>query len=374
MNKPVDDQSNDQPGDDNQPGKEKPGKKRPNKAIIIILIVAIGLFLFLIIYTLYEPAAKPATAQVFDKTSTPTLVLSPTCQPNMELATQAGLNPPTKLIVIVYDTKIKVIPELDFSNGEKTTDVATFVSKIIPDLMGPGDEISVFQLGYSTYPAARVTRQYSYLTIYPQLYVAPKYATLSPLPPTGVPTPGYGEVATKNAFIGTSTARAVLEAANSASYNCQVLYYNANIRSTATAWEQSQVADINSVSTAEVGDFATVSPGNENLSELAFGGLYYGLFFATVDIKSDCAKYDECDLVIVDDLRVYGKHNPQNLPIALNGVNLYVIMPNCRDINQPDCAELQTYWTAEFQGFGINNITYWNGARAELNLLSKIGR
>jgi hypothetical protein len=181
-------------------------------------------------------------------------------------------------------------------------------------------------------------------------------------------------VATKNAFIGTSTARAVVEAANSASYNCQVLYYNANVRSTATAWRQMQVADVNNISTAEVSDFATVTPGKLNLSELVYGGLYYGLYFASVDFKADCAKYDECDLVIVDDLHVYGKHNPQNLPIALNGVNLYVIEPDCRDINQPDCADLQSYWTSEFQGFGVNNILYWNGIRAELNLVGKIGR
>ena len=292
----------------------------------------------------------------------------------MELATQAGLNPPTKLIVIVYDPKSKVIPELDLASGQKLTDIPTFVSKMIPDVMGPGDEVSVFQLGYDTYTASRVTRQYSYLTIYPQLYVAPSYATLTPLPPTGVPTPGYGEIATKNAFIGTSTARAIYEAANSAAYNCQVLYYNSNIRSTATAWKQAQVQDNQSISTAEISDFATVSPGNENLTELVYGGLYYGLYFASVDIKSDCAKYDECDLVIVDDLHYYGKHNPDNLPIALKGVNMYVIMPQCRDLNQPDCADLQTYWTTEFQGFGASNITYWNGIRAELNLLGKIGR
>ena len=373
MNNTIDNLSDEQPGKE-QPSKEQPGKKRSNKAIIIILIVAIVLFLFLIIYTMYKPAAKPAETQVVGKTSTPTMVLSPTCQPNIELATQAGLNPPTKLIVIVYDARVKIIPELDLSNGEKITDVAAFVSKIIPDLMGPGDEISVFQLGYSTYPAARVTRQYSYLTIYPQLYVAPSYSTLTALPPTGVPTPGYGEIATKNAFIGTATARALYEAANSAAYNCQVLYYNANIRSTATAWKQQQVQDNQTISTAAINDFATVSPGKENLTELVYGGLYYGLYFASVDIKSDCAKYDECDLVIVGDLRVYGKHNPNNLPIALKGVNTYVIMPNCRDLNQPNCADLQTYWTTEFEGFGVTNITYWNGVRAEYNLLGKLGR
>jgi len=363
MDNPVDLQNN-----------KQPSKKQPAKPIIVFLIVAIGLFLFLIIFTIYKPAAKPAATQVVNRTSTASPVLTPTCQANMLLATQAGLNPPTKLIVIVYDPLAKVIPELDLSNGAKITNIPSFVSKIIPDLMGTGDEISVFQLGYDSYTAARVTRQYSYLTIYPQLYVAPSYSTLTALPPTGVPTPGYGEIATKNAFIGTATARAVVEAANSASYNCQVLYYNANIRSTATAWKQMQVEDNNSISTAEVGDFATVTPGHQNLSELVYGGLYYGLYFASVDIKSDCAKYDECDLVIVDDLHVYGKHNPEQLPIALKGVNVYVIMPNCRDINQPDCASLQSYWETEFQGFGASNIVYWNGVRAEYNLLGKIGR
>jgi len=339
-----------------------------------VLIVAIVLFLGLIFYTMYKPADKPARAQVATVSSTPSPVLSPTCQPNIQLATQAGLIPPTKLVVVLYDPSAQVIPELDFANGSKTTNITSFVSKIIPDLLGPGDEVSVFQLGYDTYTAARVTRQYSYLTIYPQLYVAPSYSTLTPLPPTGVPTPGYGEVATKNAYVGTSTARAIYEAANSASYNCAVLYYNANVRSTATAWQQVQAEDNSSLSTAEVSDFATVSPGRENLTELVYGGLYYGLYFASVDIKSDCAKYDECDLVIVDDLHVYGKHNPEKLPIALNGVNTYVIMPNCRDINQPDCAALQSYWTTEFQGFGVTNIDIWNGVRAEVNLLGKIGR
>lgn len=354
--------------------KKTPRRKRSNAAIITFLIVAIVLFLALIGYTLYKQQAKPAATQALVKTSTPTPVLSPTCQTDIQLATQQGLNPPTKLIVILYDSRVKVVPELDLADGEKTTDVAKFVSKLVPDIMGPGDEISVFQLGYDTYPAARVTRQYSYLTIYPQLYVPPSMATFTPLPPTGVPTPGYGEIATKNAYVGTATQRANLEAANSAAFNCQVLYYNSNIRSTATAWKQAQAADIANISTAAAADIATVTPGSENLTELVYGGLYYGLYFASVDLKSDCAKYDECDLLILDDLRVYGKHNPDHLPISLKNVNLYVVQPNCRDINQPDCANLQSYWTEEFQGFGAANITYWNGVRAEVNILGKVGR
>ena len=323
---------------------------------------------------------KTANRQVGEATSTaltistPSPSGSPTCPVNIQLSTPIGVNQSTRLIVILYDPRVQVNPGLDLSNGERITDIAQFVSKIIPDIMGPGDEISVFQLGFDTYPAARVTRQYSYLTIYPQLYVAPSLQTLTPLPPTSIPTPGYGEVATQNASRVLATQRAAAEASNLANYNCAAVYYNENIRSTATAWKQMQVADINGISTAEVSDFGTVTPSRRMSSELTYGGVYYGLYFASVDIKADCAKYDECDLIIVDDLSIYLKHNPDHLPIALNGVNVYAIMPGCRDINQPDCADLQSYWTSEFQGFGVSNITFWNGVRAEINLLGKIGR
>jgi hypothetical protein len=292
----------------------------------------------------------------------------------MQLSTPVGVNPSTRLIVILYDPSAQVNPGLDLSNGERITDIPLFVSKIIPDIVGPGDEISVFQLGYDSYTAARVTRQYSYLTIYPQLYVAPSLQTLTPLPPTSIPTAGFGEVATKNASRVLATERAAAEASNLANYNCEVSYYNENIRSTATAWKQMQDADINAISTAVVSDFGTVTPSKHISSELTFGGLYYGLYFVSFDIKADCAKYDECDLVIVDDLHVWNKNNSEHLPIALNGVNLYVIMPGCRDINQPDCTDLQSYWTPEFQGFGVSKILYWNGVRAEINLLGNIGR
>jgi hypothetical protein len=107
---------------------------------------------------------------------------------------------------------------------------------------------------------------------------------------------------------------------------------------------------------------------------MAYGGLYYGLYFATVDFKADCSRFDACYLVILDDLTYWGLHNPAKLPIDLKGINVYAVMPNCRDINQPDCTELQDYWKAEFEGFGAISSTYLNGLRVELNLMDGIGR
>jgi hypothetical protein len=347
--------------------------KKPRNMIIPLLIL-IGLFLLLIIYELDKPAATQVGAAT-STASTPSPSGSPTCPVNMQLSTPIGVDTTTRLIVILYDAWAQVNPGLDLTNGERISDIPVFVSKIIPDILGPGDEISVFQLGYASYTAARVTRQYSYLTIYPQLYVAPSLTTLTPLPPTGEPTAGFGEVATKNAARILATERAAAEAANNANYNCQVQYYNENIRSTATVWDEMVKMDVNGISTAAASDFGeVVTPSRGTSEELLYGGLYYGLYFASVDIKADCAKYDECDLVIVDDLHVWRKNNPDRLPIALNGVNLYVIMPGCRDINQPDCADLQSYWTTQFEGFGVSKLLIWNGVRAELNLLGEIGR
>jgi hypothetical protein len=316
----------------------------------------------------------PTKGPTLAATLTPAPVGSPTCPANMQLSTPIGVDQSTRMVVILYDPHADINPGLDLTSGERLTNIPEFVTRIIPDLAGPGDQISVFQLGFDSYTASRVTRQFSYLTSYPQLYVAPSLVTFTPLPPTTEPTAGFGEVATKNAARIQGTARAIAEAANLAIYNCQVAYYNENISATGTAWIQMKSADISAISTAAASDMLTVTPSIININELAYGGVYYGLYFATVDILADCKKYDECDLIIVDDLHVYGRHNPLKLPIALNGVNLYVIMPNCRDLNQPDCTELQDYWTTEFQGFGISNINYWNGVRAEINLLDGIGR
>lgn len=356
-----------------EPEREPERKPRPRKNNVVFLLISIALFVLLIAYELYKPVITPVKGET-PVASTPTPLGSPTCPINMQLATPVGVDPSTRLIVILYDPWSEVIPGLDLTNGERITDIPLFISKLIPDILGPGDEVSVFQLGYDTYTAARVTRQYSYLTIYPQLYVPPTLSTLTPLPPTGVPTAGFGEVATKNAFRAVSTERAIAEAVNLANYNCAVSYYNENIQSTATAWQQSKDSDISGISTAAVSDFALATPSRRIASEMRFGGLYYGLYYASVDIKADCAKYDVCDLIIIDDLHYYNKHNIDHFPIDLTGVNVYSIMPDCRDINQPDCSALQSFWTTEFQSYGASKIVFWNGIRAEINLLDEIGR
>ena len=345
-------------------GRHRAGKKR---AIVLLVIAILGLLIIL-------AACQFRPTPVADVTSTSSPMGTPTCPDTVQLSTPVGVNVTTKLVIIVYDPWAAVNPGLDLASGERLTSVPVFITHLISDIVKPGDEISVFHTGVDSYTAARVTRQYSYLSTYPQLYVPPSFITLTPLPPTGVPTPGYGEVATKNAYRGVVTQRAATETAYKANFDCDAMYFNKNIQATATTWKQEQVNDVNSIATAASNDFATMTPVKGKSEELLYGSWYYGLYFASVDFQADCAKYDSCDLVLIGDLHVYRKNNPDKLPISLNGINIYTIMPGCRDINQPDCADLQSYWSSEFTRFGASKSIFWNGVRSEVNLLGEIGR
>ena len=348
-----------------------------SKKAILKLILAFNLLLIILV-----ACGGASTSDEDDgyATWTPSPSSTPTCVPNIQLSTPEGWGTSSRLIVVLYDPRTTENRDLELTNGEKTQDIPYFITRIIPMLMRPSDQVSIFQLGYSSYDSARVTRLYSYTTA-PQLYNTPSpRETLTPLPPTTIPSPGFQAVATQN-FVRTQlTARASTEAAAEAKYSCEVNYWNDNVKLTATAWDGTATAEIGGISDqldTEIENFknsgnATEKPFSTN--ELYYGGVYYGLNFASTVFQSDCKKYNECILIIIDDLETWGENNPENLPIDLGKVKIYSILPNCKDLDQPSCVKLREYWTVEFEKFGAVDMVYWNETRVELNLLSAIGR
>ena len=338
-------------------------------------------FLLLLTLMLALNACDPPTVPTGYVTWTPSPSATPTCEPNMSLSTPSEWGT-TQLIVILYDPRPQAIGEryLELENKEKTRDIPSFIDTIVPHLIKPGGQVSIFQLGYSSYDDARVARLYSYSTI-PQLYDTPSpYETLTPLPPVTLPPPGFERVATEQAIKVQSTARAATEIANEAAHGCEVNYWNNVVKLTATAWDGTATAEISDAGK----DFATETTNHDNgvgitetpfkTDELYYGGVYYGLSFVSTVFQADCKNYDKCTLIIIDDLQVYREYNPDDLPINLSNVDIYVIMPNCRDIDQPSCMKVREYWDAEFKKYGAEKVAYWNGVRAETNLLNAIGR
>ena len=309
-------------------------------------------------------------------TRTPPPSATPTCEPNIRLSTPEGWGFSTRLFVILYDPRITEGGQyLELANGEKTQDVSLFIRSIVPALMRPSDQISIFHMGYSSYDDSRVARLYSYTTP-PVLYNTPApRETLTPLPPTHIPTPGFGEVATKNAIKVESTRMAGTEMANQAEYDCMVKIWNNTIETTAVAWGNVAATEVSNINNELNAAFQEVDKKEKPFAsdELYYGGVYYGLNFATSVFEADCKNYDTCTLLIIDDMRFLGKNNPTNI-INLSGVKTYVIMPNCLDMADANCKTRVDYWSSEFLKFGVDNPVYWNGVRAEINLLDSIGR
>jgi len=305
-------------------------------------------------------------------TWTPSPSLTPTCVP-IALSTPDDWGGRPRLISVLYDPRSMDDQSLEFKNNGKTQDMLLFMSKVIPNIMHPSDQVAIFHLGYSTYEAARVSRPTSH-TFKPLLYDTPspyeKIPTLTPLPPDY----GFDNVAAQNEHRKQSTAIANTQQADEQLYNCKVAQWDSVVKSTATAWDATATAEIGGIT---INLYDDLKKFEQNLNgetpystdELFYGGIYHGLSFVTRVFQAECSKYGDCILVIIDDMRVYHEHNQDMLPIDLYEANIFVIMPNCVDMQDTKCLERQKYWSNEIEILNGGEITYSNGSRAETNLL-----
>jgi hypothetical protein len=314
-------------------------------------------------------------------TWTPSPSATPTCIPDIGLSTPEGWGR-SRIIVILYDDRpIADGLYLQLENGKTTENPSVFIKSILPKLIKPGDQISIFQLGYSSFDDAIVSRVFSYTSL-PELFNTPPPPIIIPSNSPVTLTPGFGYVATQNALTQEAKAIIATNSANESDYRCAVDYWNSVVQQTATTWDTIATAEISDITNKMNKEFEIYNSeegkGNREkpyrTNELYYGGIYYGLSFATSVFGKQCQNEIECILLIIDDLNVYEENNPDNLDIDLKGVKTITAMYNCRYIDQPECAPTQEYWNDEFSKFGVLETNYWDGSRAESNILDYIGR
>jgi hypothetical protein len=308
----------------------------------------------------------------------PTPSPTPTCPPDIRLSTPEGWKTTTRLTVVLFNPDSMGGQYLEMEDGEHVKDIVEFVKIIIPKLLGPSDHLAVFHLGFASYEKSRISNLGSDLSI-PQFYNTPApYDTVTPRPtPEKTPEAGMLRVQATQEAKSYQTQVAQINSENAAIYNCQTVLWNETAAADAAAWEVTKIArntKIENETFQGFDDFST--EGIYRTDELKHGGLYYGLSFATVILDARCADYDECVILIIDDLSYWMKDNPDQLDIDLQGSKIYTIMPNCEDIDQPSCTELLNFWRDEFINFGSNpNVTFWNGKQqVETQLLKELRR
>jgi hypothetical protein len=313
-------------------------------------------------------------------TWTPSPSATPTCDPDISLATPSGWNTVSRLIILLFDPHSTQDSTLELSDGKTTQNVIEFINTAFPKIIRPGDQVSIFQLGYRKYENARYLRAYSYIEL-PQLYDTPSpQETMTPLviPVKGtlenfqIPKATLEAGKTQVAYNATATAI-------DSSYKCKVKIWNDSAIFTATSYSQTEVAESSIILSNFIGaaTTATKTVEDKTVPETPYSNdvVYEGLYHASLDLESDCSNYDECILIVIDDLNTWTYGNRGDFEINLEGVSLaYVIMPNCKDLNQPSCQKLKNFWDREFHSYGAPPITFANGTRAEINLLDILGR
>ena len=351
--------------------------KRKNFSSIVIVFLLLLLFLASCGKIESMPGVTPHT---------PTVTPTATC-PHVQLSTPDGWKTSTRLTVILFSRDAVGNQFFEMENGDRETEVATFVKKIIPNLLGPSDHIAVFHLGFDKYEDARISNLGSYINI-PQFYNTPApYNTVTPIPsPEKTPEAGMLRVQATNEARDYQTQVAQINTENEATYICQMALWNATAAADAASWEVTKVAENTKIENETIQGFDEFSTEDINKTDATKNGdLYYGLSFATTILDARCKEYDECFVIIIDDLshsysfqKLVDIHQNPELDMPdfvypdLHGAKIYTIIPNCEDIDMPACQDLQKFWLAEFDKFGANpDVTFWNGKRIEARLLQE---
>lgn len=310
---------------------------------------------------------------------TPTPITpSPTprvCPPGIDLGSLDGLEITPTFIVVLFDANSTFVKPMEYLSGESTSDVMEFVSGVLPKMLGPGSQYSIFSLGFGNYESAKLDRYSSKISDSPEIVPTPQpHETLTP-----IPTPTYSDAVLENQ-VAKNEYDTNVESQNATAtqaafeYDCEIAAYDGTYKMTATAWSVTQQAEANEIATQI---FVAQDGRKERLQmiETPFAGdnVYEGLAHVTVDFESQCANYENCFLIIFDDLVDWRPETPDYLHINLEGVDVITVLPQCEDIIQPTCKRVQDQWGPMFESYKAKSIKYYNGERLEEFLIAEIG-
>lgn len=333
--------------------------------------------MIVMIILLVSSCQSPSISDITGITPTP-VTPSPTpriCPPDINLETLDGLEIDPTFIVVLFDANSSFAKPMEYINGENTTDVMNFIRSALPKILGPGDQYSIFSLGFRHYEAAKLDRYYSQITEAPDIIPTP----IAPLTLTPIPTPTLSDAVLENQ-VAKNEYESNVEAQNATAtqaafeYYCEISAYDGSYKLTATAWSVTKQAEADQIATQI---YVAQNNREERLQTLetpfASNNVYEGLSHVTVDFESQCENYDRCVLIVIDDLTDWRPETPDYLYINLEGVDVVTILPQCEDIIQPSCEKVKAVWNPLFESYKAKSIQYYNGERLEATLINYIG-
>ena len=132
--------------------------RRMSKSIVFFLLT--GSF----VATAVSSCQLPGVSEITGITPTP-ITSSPTLTPTLfcppiELDV-AELKVNSTFVVVLFDEEIIKKFPLVYESGQTETEIYIFLSNVLPRVLGPGSEYSLFRLGYRDYKDAKMIRDAS---------------------------------------------------------------------------------------------------------------------------------------------------------------------------------------------------------------------
>lgn len=322
----------------------------------------------------------PGVSEITGITPTPTHPITPSptlriCPPNIDLESLPTLGIDPTFIVVLYDPNSIAGDTLEFANGDKTGNVMNFIGQVLPKILGPGDEYSIFSLGFRGYEAAKLDRYNSKITNAPEIVDTPRpHETLTAIPTPTLSGAVLENQVAKNEYDSAVEAQSGTATQSAFEYNCEVLAYETTHKVTATAWSVTKQAEADEIATQIVAAQADREIKLQALeTPFAPNNVFEGLSHVTIDFENQCKNYDRCILLIFDNLTDWRNETPDYLNINLENVEVISVLAQCEDIIQPSCKKIQDKWTPLLESYGVKSVNYYNGERLEEFLLTYLG-
>jgi hypothetical protein len=302
---------------------------------------------------------------------------TPLVCPPQDITSQDDLEISSTFLVVLFDQSSVENNTLEYSDGKKTGNVVEFINDFIPKIMGPGDQYSIFKMGYINYDDALFYRYSSKVSKAPKIVTPPaQYNTLTPVP-SPTPFPGGSvmkNLADQNMYEATVTAQVATATQLAFEYQCHVNAFDSDAQATATGWSVTKTA----VATEISSQLQNASTPSVSISPTPFADtVYEGLLDASVDFENQCSGYHRCILLIFDDMHDWRNTAPgEKVPfsnISLGNVDVISVMSNCPVIFSPTCTQVQGLWTDQLKRFGAKSVTYINGSNLEDTLIQDLG-
>lgn len=345
-----------------------------NIARTSLIILVVFLFISSVLSSCKPVTNTTEPGNGFLITATP-ITPSPTkriCNPNnvYTISTPPQYSP--ILLVVLFNPNLD--NNLQYRDGKSTSNPLEFIQNALPNILFSGDQYAIFELGYKSYEAAQLGRDsFPRINEPPSRAMFQGQATLTTIPTTTKTLEGLQEMQRQGQYDATVTAQIATVTEMAFIDRCEKEKFVNEAYATETAWSATQTLVGNEI--------ATQASGIENdhpLLETPYSQdvVYEGLSHATIVFNNLCDKFSRCVLLIISDMKDYRagfKGMIQDGNIDLTNVEIITVMPNCEDIFQPSCTDLENIWRNEFLLANAKTVyPLMNGDNLESYLIDKL--